>query len=87
MALTRVWSKGQVTIPAPFRKQLHLEDNSPLNILMIGGTLVLIPYKTQGTKLAGKFEKEMEKNHISFDDLLEGLRKTRKEVNQERYGV
>ena len=87
MSLARVWSKGQVTIPSEFRKRLHLEVNTPLNMVMLGEALVMVPFKTEGVKLARKFEKEMKKRRISFDDLLSDLKRLRKKTNQENYGL
>ena len=87
MALTHVWSKGQVTIPVEFRKRLHLEDNTPLSVVMVGEALVLVPYKTEGAKLAKKFEKEMKKQNLSFEDLLSDLKEIRKKANKEKYGL
>lgn len=87
MSLTRVWSKGQVTIPAQFREQLHLEENMLINVAIIGGTLILTPQKMDGEKLAKKFEKEMKRKDISLNDLLKDLKAVRKEHNKEKYGI
>lgn len=87
MALTHVWSKGQVTIPAEFRKRLHLEENTPMTVVLLGEALVMVPFKTEGTKLAKKFEKEMKRKDMSFDELLSDLKRLRKKVNKERYGL
>ena len=87
MALTHVWSKGQVTIPVEFRKRLHLEDNTPLSIVMVGEALVMVPFRAEGTKLAKKFEKEMKKRSLSFDELLADLKEIRKKTNKEKYGL
>ncbi|MEK7383710.1 MAG: AbrB/MazE/SpoVT family DNA-binding domain-containing protein [Elusimicrobiota bacterium] len=87
MAFTHVWSKGQVTIPVEFRRRLHLEDNTPLSVVMLGEALVMVPFKTEGTKLAKKFEKEMKKQNISFEDLLSDLKEIRKKTNKEKYGL
>lgn len=85
MALTHVWSKGQVTIPVEFRKRLHLENNTPLTVVMLGEALVMVPFKAEGTPLAKKFEKEMKKKHLSFDDLLSDLKAIRKKTNKEKF--
>jgi AbrB family looped-hinge helix DNA binding protein len=86
MALTRVWSRGQVTIPARFRRELHLEENTPIKVVRIGRSLILA---RQGMvdSVSKKFEREVKKNAISFDDLLKDLKKTRKEINRQKYGV
>jgi len=87
MALTHVWSKGQITIPVEFRKRLHLEDNTPLSVVMLGEALVLVPFRTEGANLAKKFEKAMKKKGLSFEDLLSDLKDIRKKTNREKYGL
>ena len=54
---------------------------------MLGEALVMVPFKTEGTKLAKKFEKEMKKQNISFEDLLSDLKEIRKKTNKEKYGL
>ena len=86
MGMTHVWSKGQVTIPARFRRELHLEESTPLKVLRIGQSLVLA---RQGMldAVSKKFEREAKKKNISLEDLLRDLKKTRREINKENYGV
>jgi bifunctional DNA-binding transcriptional regulator/antitoxin component of YhaV-PrlF toxin-antitoxin module len=87
MPLTRIWSKGQVTIPAQYRAMLHLEENMMLNTALIGETIVLSPHHIQGEKLAKKFEKEMKKKDLSLNDLLTDLRAIRHDHTKEKYGT
>ena len=87
MALTRVRERGQVTIPASYRKQLHMEDNAPVNMVLIGQSVVISPHRTVGDVLAKKFEKEMTKQELSLGDLLKDLKKIRKERNKVKYGI
>ncbi len=86
MGMTHVWSKGQVTIPARFRRELHLEESTPLKVLRIGQSLVLA---RQGMldAVSKKFEREAKKKNISLEDLFKDLKKTRREINKEKYGV
>lgn len=86
MGMTHVWSKGQVTIPARFRRELHLEESTPLKVLRIGQSLVLA---RQGMldAVSKKFEREAKKKDISLEDLLKDLKKTRREINKGKYGI
>lgn len=86
MGMTHVWSKGQVTIPARFRRELHLEESTPLKVLRIGQSLVLA---RQGMldAVSKKFEREAKKKDISLEGLLKDLKKTRREINKEKYGI
>ncbi|MBI3293020.1 MAG: AbrB/MazE/SpoVT family DNA-binding domain-containing protein [Elusimicrobia bacterium] len=87
MALLRIRGRGQVTIPAQYRKLLHLEEDAPVNLVLIGETLVITPYRTRGEELAKKFEKAMKRESLSFEDLLNDLKRIRKEHTQTKYGL
>jgi len=87
MSIARVRGRGQVTIPASFRKQLHLEEDAAVNMILIGNTVVMAPYEARGEKLAKKFEREMRKKSVSFEGLLRELKEIRRENNQRRYGL
>ena len=43
MSISRIRGRGQVTIPASFRKQLHLEDDAAVSMVLIGQTVVMSP--------------------------------------------
>ena len=87
MSIARIRGRGQVTIPASFRKQLHLEDDAAVTMILIGQTVVMASYEARGEKLAKKFEREMKRKSISFEDLLKDLKQTRRENNRQRYGL
>jgi len=87
MALSRIRGRGQVTIPAEFRKHLRLQDNDPVNLILIGETVIMTPYQAQGERLAKKMERAAKKESISLDDLLKDLKSIRKEHNREKYGL
>lgn len=87
MATTRIWGRGQLTIPAELRKDLHLEKETTLNIVKIGDSLLLTPRKLVGDRIAQAAQKEMKKVGVSLDDLLKDLEKQREGYNRERYGI
>jgi AbrB family looped-hinge helix DNA binding protein len=86
MAVVKVWGRGQLTIPASLRKELHLDEEAALNVVKVGEALILTPKKLLGDALAKKAQKEMEKADLSLEDLLEDLEKQRERYNRERYG-
>jgi bifunctional DNA-binding transcriptional regulator/antitoxin component of YhaV-PrlF toxin-antitoxin module len=86
MAAVKVWGRGQLTIPASLRKELHLGEEATLNIVKVGGVLLLTPQKLLGDAVAKKAQKEMEKAGLSLEDLLKDLEKQRQRYNRERYG-
>ncbi len=86
MAVVKVWGRGQLTIPVSLRKELRLDEETTLNVVKVGETLVLTPKKLLGDTVARKAEKEMEKADLSLEDLLKDLQKQRERYNKERYG-
>ncbi len=87
MSIARIRGRGQVTIPAAFRKQLHLEDDAAVNMILIGQTVIMAPYEAKGEKLAKKFEREAKKRSLTLDDVLKDLKQVRRENNRQRYGL
>ena len=86
MAVVKVWGRGQLTIPAPLRKELRLDDEMTLNVVKVGDALILTPKKLIGNIVAGKARKEMKRAGLGLEDLLKDLEKQRERYNQERYG-
>jgi bifunctional DNA-binding transcriptional regulator/antitoxin component of YhaV-PrlF toxin-antitoxin module len=78
--------RGQVTIPAPLRKELRLDEEMTLNVVKVGDALILTPKKLIGDTLAKKARKEMKRAGLGLDDLLKDLEKQRERYNRERYG-
>jgi len=86
MAVVKVWRRGQLTIPAPLRKELRLDEEMMLNVVKVGDALILTPKKLIGDTLAKKARKEMKKAGLGLEDLLKDLEKQRERYNRERYG-
>lgn len=86
MPIVKVWGRGQLTIPAALRKELHLDEETTLNVVRVGEALILTPKKLMGDAVAKKAEKEMKKAGLSLEDLLKDLEKQRDRYNRERYG-
>jgi AbrB family looped-hinge helix DNA binding protein len=86
MPTVRIRERGQVTIPAEYRKDLGLEENDTVNIIKADDALILTRKKLAGDTVAGKFEKAMKKKGMTLDSLLEELRKQRAKYGRETYG-
>ena len=87
MAVVKVWGRGQLTIPATLRKELHLDEETTLNVVKVGDALILTPKKILGDALAKKAQREMKKADLTLKDLLKDLEKQRERYNRERYGA
>jgi len=86
MPTVKVLARGQLTIPAALRKELHLEEETALNVVKVGDALILTAKRLAGDRLAKKAEKEMKKAGLGLDDLLKDLEKQRARYTRERYG-
>jgi AbrB family looped-hinge helix DNA binding protein len=86
MAAVRIWGRGQVTIPAAFRRELDIDEQTVVEIVRVGDALVLTPRKLLGDAFARRAEREMKKAGLTLDDLLTELRGQRERYHRERYG-
>ncbi|MCX5867509.1 MAG: AbrB/MazE/SpoVT family DNA-binding domain-containing protein [Proteobacteria bacterium] len=86
MTQTKIWGRGQITIPVRLRRELRLDDEQALEVFRVGKSLVLTPKKLLGDSLAHQVEKEMKKEGLSLEDLLSDLRKERARYRRERNG-
>ena len=84
MPVIKVWGRGQLTIPASLRKELHLDEEATLNVVRVGDALILTPRKMIGDALAKKTQREMKKTGLTLEDLLMDLEKQRETYNRER---
>ena len=86
MPTVKVWGRGQLTIPASIRKELHLEEETTLTIVKVGDVLVLTPRTLVGDTVAKKAARVMKKAGLQLQDLLADLDRQRDRYNRERYG-
>ena len=86
MPTVKVWGRGQLTIPASIRKELHLREEATLTIVKVGDVLVLTPRVLVGDQVAKKAARAMKKAGLRLQDLLADLDRQRDRYNRERYG-
>jgi AbrB family looped-hinge helix DNA binding protein len=86
MPTVKVWGRGQLTIPASIRKELHLQEETTLTIVKVGDVLVLTPRRLVGDTVAKKAARAMTKAGLRLKDLLADLERQRDRYNRERYG-
>jgi AbrB family looped-hinge helix DNA binding protein len=87
MAVVKMLARGQITIPASLRSELGIEENSVLNIVKVGDSVLLTQKRIAGDKLARSAGKAMAKEGITLKDLLEDLKKQREVYNREKHGI
>ena len=87
MAVVKVRSRGQLTIPTSIRKDLHIEDEAALTIVKVGEALLLTPHTLRVDAVAQKAQREMRKAGLDLEDLLTDLDRQRTRYAKERYGA
>jgi AbrB family looped-hinge helix DNA binding protein len=70
----KVRGRGQLTIPASIRKELHLAEDASLTVVKVGDVLLLTPPKLIGDAIAKKAARAMKQAGLKLDDLLADLR-------------
>jgi len=83
----RVYSKGQVTIPAKIRKSLNIGEGTLLSFLQIGEVILLSPRRLVVPGAQREIAQIMEKGGVTMRELLEGLEEERLRYNREEYGI
>ena len=87
MALVKVWGRGQLTIPAAIRKDLHLKEEAALTLVKVGNVILMTPTVLHIDAVAKKARREMKKTGLTLDDVLADLDRQRTQSNRERRGA
>ena len=80
-----LWGRGQLTIPKEVRRALRLDDQTQLNIFVVGQCLVLTAKHLMRAALAKEVEKSMEKQGLSLKGLLSDLKNERQRYVKAKY--
>ncbi len=87
MALVKVWGRGQLTIPAAIRKDLHLKEEASLTLVKVGNVILMTPTVLHIDSVAKKARREMKKAGLTLDDVLADLDRQRTQSSRERRGA
>ena len=77
--VTRMREKGQVTIPISIREALHLSENSILSVTKVGDGILITQKPSLYEEVSAEFRKDADKKGITLDELLQDLKKIRRE--------
>jgi len=81
----KLWGRGQLTVPKEMREALKMDDESQLNIFVVGKCLMLTPKRLTRSALAGQVEKSMKEQGLSLESLLADLKTERQRSTSELY--
>jgi bifunctional DNA-binding transcriptional regulator/antitoxin component of YhaV-PrlF toxin-antitoxin module len=84
--LVRIRPRGQLTLPQDLREALNLDEESGLNVFRVGKVLLMTPKRLQRAALATEVEREMKREGLTLEDLLEDLKGQRRRYLAETYG-
>jgi len=71
--------RGSITIPSKLREKYKLDENDPVTLIDLGEGLFLTPKQSLLPKLVQEIEQIREKNNISLEDLIQGIKRERNE--------
>lgn len=86
LSIARLSEKGQLTIPAEYRRDFALERESILLVMQVGGALVLVPHDAALTTVTERMEMAMRGANVSVDDLIEAATEVRSEIVAREFG-
>jgi len=81
----KLWGRGQLTIPKELREALKMDDETQLNVFVVGQCLMLTPKRLTRVALAKNVEKSMKEKGITLETLLSDLKNERKGYVQDKY--
>lgn len=81
MALVRIWGRGQPTIPAAIRKEMHLKEEAALTLVKVGDVILMTPKPLEVDSVAKKARREMKRSGLTVEDILADLDRQRARYN------
>lgn len=81
----RLSEKGQLVLPKEFRDEQRLEAGSPIAILKIGNSLLLLPEMEKFNAICERIEQTLQKADVKTEELLDTLPDARREVFRDLY--
>ena len=85
LATAKIGEKGQLTVPKEYREALALEAGTPISILRLGNSLVLIPEQARFRQLCERIADSFARYEIREEDMLETLPEVRQRVFDRHY--
>jgi bifunctional DNA-binding transcriptional regulator/antitoxin component of YhaV-PrlF toxin-antitoxin module len=86
LSIVRLSEKGQLTIPAEYRREHDLERDSTLAVIQLGEALILAPIDEMLTAITERMEAAMRGAGITVEELMEDTLVARAEIAREEFG-
>lgn len=86
IAIARLSEKGQLTIPAEYRRAHDLSKDSALVLVEIGDALVLVPHDEALSAVTDRLQAALRGAGVSVEDLIAAATEARAEIVQAEFG-
>jgi bifunctional DNA-binding transcriptional regulator/antitoxin component of YhaV-PrlF toxin-antitoxin module len=86
LSIARLSEKGQLTIPAEYRRMYDLVRDSTLAIIQMGDALILAPIDEELTRITERMEAAMRGAGVTVEELMEETLAARAEIVREEFG-
>jgi bifunctional DNA-binding transcriptional regulator/antitoxin component of YhaV-PrlF toxin-antitoxin module len=86
LTIARLSEKGQLTIPAEYRRLHELGRDSMLALIQIGDALALVPLDEALEQITERLASAMRGAGVSVDDLVSEAQAARAEIVREEFG-
>jgi bifunctional DNA-binding transcriptional regulator/antitoxin component of YhaV-PrlF toxin-antitoxin module len=86
LSIVRLSEKGQLTIPAEYRREHDLERDSTLAVIQMGEALILAPIDEMLTEITERMESAMRGAGVTVEELMEETLVARAEIVREDFG-
>jgi AbrB family looped-hinge helix DNA binding protein len=87
LAITRLGSRGQLTIPAEYRQALALSSNTAVVLIQVGDALVVVPHDEPLAAVTQRLEAQMLQAGSDVDDLIAAAAEVRAAIAREEFGA
>jgi bifunctional DNA-binding transcriptional regulator/antitoxin component of YhaV-PrlF toxin-antitoxin module len=82
----RVGEKGEITVPAIYRKKHKLSKGSEVLLLQLGAALMMVPVDPTLDRLCRRIQENLAKGDISLEQAQKNLGRVRRRRFQQLYG-
>jgi AbrB family looped-hinge helix DNA binding protein len=85
--VVRVQEKGQITLPADVRRNLHLKKGDLVAVTQTEDGVLITPQRVLANKTLDKIGQLLREQGLTLDDLIESGRDERGKIIDEKYGI
>ena len=79
--------RRQITLPTDLCRELGIGIGDSLELEVVDGYLRVTPLRTRALDALGAIRKAFTESNVTEEELVQELRKSRKALTRERYGI